>query len=583
MARLVIDPVTRIEGHLRIEADVTNGKVADAWSAGTMFRGIELILQGRDPREAWIWTQRICGVCTMVHALASVRAVENALGVEVPDNARLVRNLIAGSQMVQDHVVHFYHLHALDWVDVAASLKADPDKTSQIAQSISDYPKSSASYFKSVQQRVKAVIDSGQLSLFASGFWGHSAYHLPPEINLLAVAHYLDALSWQKDFIRIHASLGGKNPHPQTFLVGGMTTSIDPNEPYAVVNPDTITFLRDLVKGARRFVEQVYIPDVLAIAPIYKEWFALGEGLGNFLSYGDYSSSNENDPRTFLFPRGVVFNRDIGTVHPVDPAKITEFVSRSWYNYSDGDSNGRHPSKGETNPKYTGPKAPFDHLDVAQKYSWLKAPRYDGKPMEVGPLARMVVGYASGQPEIRSLIDGTLKRLNAPPAVLFSTLGRIAARALEAALMTQYLEKWVEELASNMAHGKVHIFNPIRWDPATWPASCAGYGWHEAPRGALGHWVEIEGRAIRNYQAVVPTTWNGGPRDASGQRGAYEAALLNTPVADPAHPLELLRTVHSFDPCIACAVHVIDANGRDYTLPVSAPLPANVRLATAHV
>ena len=567
MARLVVDPVTRIEGHLRIEAQVDSGRVSDAWSSGTMFRGIEMILQGRDPREAWIWAQRICGVCTMVHAITSVRAVENALGIEVPDNARIVRNLIGGAQMVQDHVVHFYHLHALDWVDVAAALKADPAKTSQIAQSISDYEKSSASYFRGVQQRVKGVVDSGQLSLFASGYWGHPAYQLPPEVNLLAVAHYLEALAWQKDFIRIHAVLGGKNPHPQTFLVGGMSTSMDPNEPFAVINPERITFLRQLVKEARRFVEQVYLPDVLAVAPFYKDWFSRGEGLGNFLSYGDFSSGDQSDPNTFLFPRGAIFGRDLSTVHPVDPAKITEFVSRSWYEYSSGDGTGKHPSTGETNPKYTGPKPPYAYLDVENKYSWLKAPRYDGKPMEVGPLARMVVGYAAGNKDIRAAVDGALKKLNAQPAVLFSTLGRIAARALESQLMAKQLEIWVEELASNLAHGKLAIFNPVRWDPSTWPRSATGFGWHEAPRGSLGHWVEIEGRSIKNYQAVVPSTWNAGPRDAQGQRGVYEASLLNTPVADPERPLEILRTIHSFDPCLACAVHVIDAKGRSYTRP----------------
>ena len=567
MARLVIDPVTRIEGHLRIEAQLDGGKVSDAWSSGTMFRGMEIILQGRDPREAWIWAQRICGVCTMVHALASVRTVENALGIDVPENARIVRDLIAGSQLVQDHVIHFYHLHALDWVDVASALKADPAKTSQIAQSISDYEKSSASYFRGIQQRVKAVVDSGQLSLFASGYWGHPAYLLPPEMNLLAVAHYLEALAWQKDFIRIHAALGGKNPHPQTFLVGGMTTSLDPNEPHAVINPERITFLRELLKGARKFVEQVYIPDVLAVAPFYKEWFSRGEGLGNFLSYGDYASGNGEDPKTFLFPRGVVLGRDLSTVHPIDPAKITEFVSHSWYNYSTGDANGIHPSVGETSPKYSGPKPPFDFLDVDKKYSWLKAPRYDGKPMEVGPLARMVVGYAAGQKDIRAAIDGVLKKLNAPPAVLFSTLGRLAARALESQLMAAQLEGWLDKLSSNMDHGNIAIFNPRHWDPGTWPAKATGFGWHEAPRGSLGHWVEIEGRSIKNYQAVVPTTWNAGPRDAQGQRGAYEASLAATPVADPARPLEILRTIHSFDPCLACAVHVIDAQGRKYSLP----------------
>ena len=565
MARLVVDPVSRIEGHLRIEAQVDGGKISDAWSAGTMFRGIEMILQGRDPREAWIWAQRICGVCTMVHALASVRAVENALGVEVPENARLVRDLIAGSQMVQDHVIHFYHLHALDWVDVAAALKADPAKTSQIAQSISDYEKSSTTYFKGIQQRVKGVVDSGQLTLFASGYWGHPAYKLPPEVNLLAVAHYLEALEWQKDFIRIHAALGGKNPHPQTFLVGGMSTAMDPNEPAAVINPERITFMRQLIHQARKFVEQVYIPDVLAVAPLYSDWFSRGEGLGNFLSYGDYGDGGPNETGSFLFPRGVVLNRDITKVLPVDPMKITESIAHSWYEYSNGDA--KHPSEGETNPKYTGPKAPFTSLDVDKKYSWLKAPRYDGKPVEVGPLARMVVGYAAGQPDIKAAIDSTLKALSATPAVLFSTLGRIAARALETKIMAQHIENKLEALAANLAHGKVQIFNPVRWDPSTWPDHASGYGWHEAPRGALGHWVEINGRSIKNYQAVVPSTWNAGPRDTQGQRGAYEAALLNTPVADPERPVEILRTIHSFDPCLACAVHVIDGNGRKFTLP----------------
>jgi Ni,Fe-hydrogenase I large subunit len=570
MSRLVVDPVTRIEGHLRIEAQVDAGKITDSWSAGTMFRGIELVLKGRDPREAWIWAQRICGVCTIVHALASVRAVENALDVEVPDNARLVRDLIAGAQMIHDHVIHFYHLQALDWVDVVSALQADPAKTSSIAQSISDYDKSSATYFRGIQQRVKGVVDSGQLTLFASGYWGHSAYRLSPEINLLAVAHYLEALAFQRDFIRIQAVLGGKNPHPQTFLVGGMTTSLDANEPFAVLNPERMTFLRELVKDARRFVDQVYVPDVLAIAAAYPDWFSLGEGVGNFLCYGDYTSGNEKSPKTFLFPRGIVLGRDMSKVYPVDASKITESVHSSWYEYSNGDRD-KQPSQGETNPKYSGPKPPYDYLDVDKKYSWVKTPRYDGKPMEVGPLARMIVGYASGQPEIKAAVDGALKQLKAPPAALFSTLGRIASRAIEAQLMSKQLEGWVDELSSNMERGEVKIFNPIRWDPASWPKSAAGFGWHEAPRGSLGHWVEIEDRAIKNYQAVVPTTWNAAPRDAAGQRGPYEASLPRTPVADPNRPLEILRTIHSFDPCLACAVHVIDASGREFTIPSGVP------------
>src|SRR5271163_1838737 len=535
-----------------------------------MFRGIELILRGRDPREAWIWAQRICGVCTTVHALASVRAVENAVGVEVPDNARLVRNLIAGTQNVQDHIIHFYHLHALDWVDVTLALKADPAKTSQIAQSISEWPKSSTVYFKGVQDRIKTLVASGQLSLFSSGDWGHPAYRLPPEVNLLAVAHYIEALELQREFIRIHAVLGGKNPHPQTYLVGGMSTAIDGNEPEAVINPERITLLNQLVAQGQTFVRQVYIPDVLAIAGFYSDWFHYGEGLGNFMAYGDYPSGSIKDSASFLFPRGILLNRDLSTVHPVDPGNVTEYVTHSWYTYSDGDQVARHPAQGETNPKYSGPKPPFEYLKTDEKYSWLKSPRYDDKPMEVGPLARTLVAYASGNEQIKQRVDGVLAQLKLPPTALFSTMGRIAARAIEAEFMVNQLPAWVQQLDNNMAHGDVRIHNGDKWDPDSWPKSCQGYGLEEAPRGSLGHWVEIDNKRIVNYQAVVPSTWNAGPRDAHGQRGAYEAALNGTPIADPERPLEILRTVHSFDPCLACAVHVVDASGRRYRRTVPA-------------
>ncbi len=562
MARIVVDPVTRIEGHLRIEAQVDGGRITDAWSSGTMFRGIELILRGRDPREAWIWAQRICGVCTTVHALTSVRAVENALGIQIPDNARIVRNLIAASQLVQDHVVHFYHLHALDWVDVTLALKADPAKTSQLAESISDWPKSSTTYFKGIQERVKTLVASRQLSLFASGYWGHPAYQLPPEANLLAVAHYIEALDFQREFIRIHAILGGKNPHLQTYLVGGMTTAMDANEPGAPLNPERITFLMKLVESAQEFVNKVYIPDVLAVAPFYKEWFTRGEGLGNFLAYGEYPVGSVNDPATFYLPRGVILNRDLSKVYPMDPGNVTEYVTHSWYDYINGDERPLHPSQGETKPHYSGPKPPFEHLDVDKKYSWLKSPRYQDKPMEVGPLARMLVAYASGHQDVQAAVNGVLSKLNAPPAALFSTLGRIAARAIETQLMARQLQNWVLDLDRHMASGDTRIHAGDKWDPDTWPQSAQGFGFHEAPRGALGHWVEIENKKIKNYQCVVPSTWNAGPRDAHGQRGAYETALLNTPVADPERPLEILRTVHSFDPCMACAVHVLDVEGK---------------------
>jgi len=563
LARVVIDPVTRIEGHLRIEVEVEGGTVKDAWSSGTMFRGIEQILRGRDPREAWIWAQRICGVCTTVHALASVRAVEDALGIEVPENAMLVRNIIAGTQNVQDHIIHFYHLHALDWVDVTLALKADPARTSQLAQSLSDWPKSSTTYFKGVQDRVKALVSSGQLSLFSSGYWGHPAYRLPPEVNLLAVAHYIEALDVQREFIRVQAVLGGKNPHPQTYLVGGMASAMDGNEPDAVINEERITLLNQLVANAQTFVRQVYLPDVIAIAGFYKDWFEHGQGLGNYMAYGDYTSASIKDTAAFMFPRGIVLGRDLSKVHPLDPTHISEYVTHSWYTYAGGEQSGRHPSQGETNPRYSGPKPPFEFLNTDEKYSWVKSPRYDDTPMEVGPLARTLIAYASGRDSVKKAVNDTLAKLSLPPSALYSTMGRIAARALEAEILVGQLGNWVAQLDDNMAHGKLRMHNGERWNPDSWPKSCQGFGFHEAPRGSLGHWIEIEDRKIANYQAVVPSTWNSGPRDAKGQRGAYEAAIMATPIADPERPLEVLRTVHSFDPCMACATHVMSEDGAE--------------------
>ncbi len=559
MARVVIDPITRIEGHLRIEIEVEGGEVTDAWSSSTMFRGIETILKGRDPREAWLFTQRFCGVCTTVHALASVRAVENALGIEVPDNARILRNLIAATQYIHDHVIHFYHLHALDWVDIVSSLDADPAKTSELAQSISDWPKSSTDYFKGVQDRLKAFVDSGQLGPFSNAYWGHSAYQLPPEANLMAVAHYLEALDWQREYAQIHALLGGKNPHLQTYLVGGMSTPVDPNSQHAL-NADAIARMREWQNSAVQFVKQVYLPDVLAVAPFYLDWAGIGSSGGNFLSYGDFASPDGEH----YFPAGVIMDGDLGTVHPVDQADITEYVTYSWYSYED-ESRGLHPWDGQTRPNYTGPQPPYDFLDTDEKYTWLKAPRLNDEPMEVGPLARMLVGYASGHQGIQDTVDLVLNELNAGPEALFSTLGRTAARCIETVLLVDKTYEWIDELAGNMKNGDLKIHAGEKWDPETWPTEAQGYGWHEAPRGALGHWIHIRDREIHNYQAVVPSTWNASPRAAGEKKGPYEAALIGTPIADPEKPLEVLRTIHSFDPCMACGVHVLNADGKEVT------------------
>jgi Ni,Fe-hydrogenase I large subunit len=564
MARIVVDPITRIEGHLRIEAEVDSGRVQNAWSSCTMFRGIEIILKGRDPRDAWVFTQRICGVCTTVHAITSVRAVEDALGIQVPENAELIRSMIAGLQQVQDHVVHFYHLHALDWVDIVSSLSADPAKTATLAQSISEWPLSSPTYFKGVQDRVRTFVEAGQLGPFDNAYWGHSAYRLPPEANLMAVAHYLEALEWQRDVIRGHAILGGKNPHLQTYLVGGMAVPVDPNSQQAV-NMHSISQLRSLFEKAKKFVEQVYIPDLLAVASFYPEWASLGSGVGNYMSYGDFATTARLDPDQLFLPRGVVFEKDLGSPQPLDMQQIREYVAHSYYEYEGGDDVGLHPFQGETKPRYTGPAPPYEFLDTEGKYSWLKSPRYDDRPMEVGPLARMLVAYARGHERVRELVGMVLSRLNVGPDALFSTLGRTAARGIETLVIAEQLLGWLDKLTSNMSSGDLQIHNDEKWDPSSWPDEAEGWGFHEAPRGALGHWVRIENGKIAGYQAVVPSTWNGGPRDAKGQRGPYEEALVGTPIADPEKPLEILRTVHSFDPCMACAAHVVDARGRKIT------------------
>jgi len=561
-SRIVIDPVTRIEGHLRIEIAVQDGVVTDAFSSGTMVRGFELILKGRDPRDAWAFVERACGVCTTVHALASVRAVEDALHITVPPNADLIRNLMFCAQYLQDHVVHFYHLHALDWVDVVSALSADPKKTSELAQSLSNWPKSSPGYFSDLQKRLKTFVDSGQLGIFANAYWGHSAYKLPKEVNLIGVAHYLEALEWQKEIVKVHAIFGGKNPHPN-YLVGGVPCSLNIDEANAI-NAERLSMVAKLFDDAQQFVEQVYIPDLLAIASFYKDWGAIGGGLSNYMAYGDLPVNGYGDVSSFKFPRGIILNRNLAEVLPVDgkdPMQVQEFVNNSWYDYAAGDGTGLHPWDGETKLHYTGPKPPYEELDVTQKYSWLKTPRWKGQPMEVGPLARVLVAYASGSQEVKDVVDSTLKTLDVPVTALFSTLGRTAARGLETKLIAGWAKEFYNQLIANIKRGEVRTADTTLWEPASWPAEARGVGLSEAPRGALAHWIVIRDQKIDNYPLVVPSTWNASPRDAQGQRSAYEAALVGTPIANPDQPVEVLRTIHSFDPCLACAVHIHDEHG----------------------
>jgi hydrogenase large subunit len=575
--RIVVDPVTRIEGHLRVEVNVDKDNVIrNAVSTGTMWRGIEVILKGRDPRDAWAFTQRICGVCTGTHALTSVRAVENALGIAIPENANSIRNMMQLALQVHDHLVHFYHLHALDWVDVVSALSADPKATSALAQSISDWPLSSPGYFKDLQIRLKKFVESGQLGPFKNGYWGHAAYKLPPEANLMAVAHYLEALDFQKEIVKVQTIFGGKNPHPN-WLVGGVPCAINVDGTGAVgaINMERLNDVTSIIQQSIEFVEKVYVPDILAIGSFYKGWLH-GGGLSgkNVMGYGDIPEhANDYSAANLGLPQGVILNGNLKEIFPVDhtdPEQIQEFVTHSWYKYPD-ESKGLHPWDGITEPHYKlGPAAKgtptnIQELDEAGKYSWIKAPRWRGNAVEVGPLARYIVGYAQGRPEFKEPTDEFLKKLGVPVTALFSTLGRTAARALEAQWAVRKMEHFQNKLIANIKAGDTATANVDKWKPESWPKKAKGFGFTEAPRGALAHWIKVEDGKIDNYQCVVPTTWNGSPRDPKGNIGAFEASLMDTPLADPQQPLEILRTIHSFDPCLACSTHVMSEDGQEMT------------------
>ncbi|MGA2192818.1 MAG: nickel-dependent hydrogenase large subunit [Nitrospirota bacterium] len=518
MARLVIDPISRIEGHMKVEVEIEGGKVKDAWTSGTMFTGFEIILQGRDPRDAWQYTQRVCGVCPTSHGHTSTLSLEDSFKVTPPENALIVRNLIEGCQFLHSHILWFYHLAALDYVDVVSALSA---KTND--------PK-----LQAVQAKLKTFVASGQLGPFANAYWGHPAYKLPAEVNLLAVSHYLDALEMQALAANASALLGGKMPMTMTSPPGGTN---------AMLSVDILAHFLYKIKQVQAFVDNVYIPDVLAVAPFYLDYAAIGKGHANFLAWGVFEDPATRDPYKRLLPRGAVY-ADKGLVtQKVGPEMVTEDLSHAWYK-----GGTKNPAEGITDPEYTG-------YDTNGKYTWAKAPRLNGKPMEVGALARMLVAYTSGQPTAKALIDGTLSKLGVAgkPEVLLSVLGRIAARALETKMIADSMINWTMQLASNLGAG-----NTAQFQQYEIPESGSGIGLWEAPRGALGHWNVIEGKVLKNYQLVVPTTWNVCPRDEKGVRGPIEEALIGTPVHDPKKPLEILRVAHSFDPCIACTVHVID-------------------------
>lgn len=578
--KVVVDPVTRIEGHLRMQAVLDeNNVIVDAMSTGTMWRGLEVILKGRDPRDAWAFVERVCGVCTGIHALSAVRAVEDALGIQIPKNANIIRNLMNATLYSQDHLTHFYQLHGCDWIDVVSALSADPKKTSEIQQSISTHALSSPAYFKEVQDRLKAFVASGQLGIFANAYWGNPGYKLPPEINLLGVTHYLESLDFQREIVKVHAIVGGKNPHPN-YLVGGVPCPINMSDTGAqgiMINQVWMNFLRDVAKSTIRFIDEVYYPDLMAMQAYYKDWYKIGGGLANknLLCYGDFPAyANDMSEKSLVMPNGAVIDGKFDQILPVDlkdPNQIKEFVDHSWYSYPKPDE-GLHPWEGITDPNfdlgkagvdYEGTKTDIKWLTTNARYSWIKAPRWNGHAMETGPLARMVVAYAKKMPRQKELVDRALAQAGVPVEALFSTLGRTLCRGLEAKMCAQLMLEYVDELEANIKAGDEVAANMDKWEPSTWPKECKGVGQCEAPRGALGHWCVIKDGVIENWQAVVPSTWNASPRDTKGQLGAYEAALLGTPVAVADQPLEILRTIHSFDPCLACATHVMSTNGEE--------------------
>ncbi|APT91314.1 hydrogenase [Corynebacterium sphenisci DSM 44792] len=571
MERLVIDPITRIEGHLRIELEHSGGRIRESWAETTQYRGIETIVEGRDPRDVWAFVGRICGVCTGVHSVASVVAVEDALGIEVPKQGRLIRDLVLGSQEVHDHAVHFYHLHALDWVNVVSAAGADPAKAVEFAKSIgSTWRGNSEERFAEVKATLEQVLESGQLSIFTGGYWDHPDYRLPPEANLMAVAHYLDALQFQRSIIRVNTVFGGKNPHPN-FLVGGMACSIDPDKS-ETVNQVALDQVKSWVEEIVDFTENCYLPDALAIMGVYDDYFDIGAAAPNFLAVGMAGATYGGDPANSRTPTvnpnvkpGLILDGDYTRVVDLDPTKIEEYISSAWYEYPVGDDQPMTPDVGVTDPKYTGPTPPYEWLADEEKYTWSKAPRYDGRVVQVGPIARVLLAYVQGDPLTTRLVDEALERYGIGVDKLNSTGGRTLARAVEAVTAARNLAYEVlPEFIEGIAAGDLDVFDSTKWEPDTWPEECTGYSMVEVARGMLSHWVRIKDGKVANYQAVVPTTWLASGRDPEGKRGPYEEALVaNHPLVDPEQPLEPLRTIHSFDPCMACAVHVLDPSGAE--------------------
>ncbi len=563
--RVIVDPITRIEGHLRIEVIVDdNNVIQDAFSSSTLWRGLEKIIVGRDPRDAGFIAQRICGVCTYSHYKAGIMAVEDALGIKAPLNAQLTRSLMNMALFLHDHVVHFYTLHGLDWCDITSALKADPAKAAKEAYLYTDLPLAAGeNELKAVQKRVGDFEKQGALGPFQNAYWGHKTYRFSPEQNLIVLSHYLKLLEVQREAAKMMAVFGGKQPHPQSLTVGGITSVMD------ILDPSRLGEWKGKFDAVADFVNRAYWADLVMAGKVYANEPSVtqvGCGVKNFLSFREIQVGEDE----YLYSTGVVKNGDLNTLHEIDESLIAEEVTHSWYKYENTDKAGLHPYDGQTTPNYTGfedgtsigadgKETKSKNLKLGGKYSWIKSPRYDGEPMEVGPLATVVVGLAAKNPYITPVAQKFLAQTGLPVGALFSTLGRTAARCIEAKVIVDNGLKAFNALIEN-----------LKVDTRT----CATYSIDEkkdykgrfignVPRGMLSHWVRIKDGKVQNYQAIVPSTWNGGPRDSQGKKGPYEMSLIGTKVASLTQPLEIIRHIHSFDPCIACAVHLMDTKGNE--------------------
>lgn len=542
--KIVIDPITRIEGHLRAEVEVDdNGIVQEAWVSGQLFRGIETILKGRDPRDAGLMAGRICGVCTNSHFRGAITCVEDAYSIEIPKNADIIRDLIAMALFIQDHVVHFYHLHSLDFADVTSALKADAKTATKEAPKYTKNPyRNSVAHYENVLAKLTKFVESGKLGPFANAYWGHKEYRLTPEQNLIVISHYLDALKFQTEISKAVAIFGGKTPHPQSLVVGGVTSVAD------MLNPQRLNDYLFIMKEAKEFVERAYLADMKLVSLAYRDEIKAGIGRanGNFMCVGGYEF--EGDQR--LFCNGVVFEHDFENMEEFDPKKVTEEVDRAWYDENDEIC---YTDLNEDGTLKTEKKD--------DKYSWIKAPRYDGKTMESGPLARVLVSYHKSNKLIKSFVDEFLEETDLEIMDLSTTVGRNAARAIESLYICEYIFKLVSRLIQNIKYYDTDTW--AKYDFEKLPKSTKGAAFLEVPRGVLVHLVEVEDAKIKNYSVMAPTTWNATPKNFDGLRGAYEEALIGITVADREKPLEVLRVIHSFDPCLACAVHIVDTKGKE--------------------